>query len=153
MDAITIEVYEHTLEIIDYEGVLDLLGGQLTFIGYSPSRGEVASVLDNAMKQGSRSVLWVAYSQEQAVGFAFGNVCCGLESGGDYLWLNELYVSEKARLQGLGSLLLETVRSWAKLRGCTYLALVTHPSNVRAQHLYQEAGMELENLVWVDAYL
>ncbi len=153
MDASSIEVYEHTLVIRDYEGLLDLLEGQLSFIGYSQTRGEIAQVLANAMKDESRSVLWVAYAQEKAVGFAFGNVCCGLESGGDYLWLNELFVAEEARLQGLASRLLEAVRFWAKGRGCTYLALVTYPSNVRAQHLYRDAGLELENLVWVDTYL
>lgn len=150
---IEIRSFQHTSDISDIEGVRILVRHQLTFIGYEPDQHDIETVLSNAMKPESRAVLWVAYLQDKAVGIAFGNVCCGLESGGDYLWLNELYVSEKARLQGLGSLLLETVRSWAKLRGCTYLALVTHPSNVRAQHLYQEAGMELENLVWVDAYL
>lgn len=153
MDDITIVAYEHTLAILDYEGLLGLLGGQLSFIGYTQTREEVAKVLANAMKRASRSVLWVAYSQEKAVGFAFGNVCCGLESGGDYLWLNELFVAQEARLKGLGSQLLNHIRSWAKERGCTYLALVTHPSNERAQRFYQESGLELETLVWVDTYL
>ena len=34
------------------------------------------------MKDESRSVLWVAFLEENPAGFAFGNVCGGLESGG-----------------------------------------------------------------------
>lgn len=149
----SIVAYEHTLAILDYDGLLGLLGGQLSFIGYNKTREDVVKVLANAMKPESRSVLCVAYTDEKAVGFAFGNVCCGLESGGDYLWLNELFVAQEARLKGLGTLLLNHVRAWAKERGCTYLALVTHPTNERAQRFYLESGLELETLVWADTYL
>ena len=126
---------------------------QLTFIGYEPDQQAIESVLSNAMKEESRAVLWVAYQQDRAVGMAFGNVCCGLESGGDYLWLNELYVAEEARYHGLGTKLLAEVQRWAKEMGCTYLAMVTHPKNERAQNLYRTEGFELESLVWVDKYL
>lgn len=149
----SIVAYEHTLAILDYDGLLGLLGGQLSFIGYNKTREDVVKVLANAMKPESRSVLWVAYTDEKAVGFAFGNVCCGLESGGDYLWLNELYVAEEARAHGLGTHLLAEVQRWAKESGCTYLAMVTHPRNERAQNLYKAEGFELESLVWVDKYL
>ncbi|MFA6689643.1 MAG: GNAT family N-acetyltransferase [Sphaerochaetaceae bacterium] len=145
--------FQHTVAIPDIDRVWELLRQQLTFIGYDPTKASVQMVLANAMKERSRSVLWVAYDREQAVGIAFGNVCCGLENGGDYLWLNELYVSGQARLHGIGARLLEAAQDWAKNHGCTYLALVTHPKNDRAQRLYASKGFELENLVWVDKYL
>ncbi|HPE93346.1 MAG TPA: GNAT family N-acetyltransferase [Sphaerochaeta sp.] len=148
-----IRSFQHNAVIPDIEGVHNLVKQQLTFIGYTPTYQDVASVLANAMKEESRAVLWVAYQQERAVGMAFGNVCCGLESGGDYLWLNELYVAEEARIHGLGTKLLTEAQRWAKEMGCTYLAMVTHPRNERAQHLYAGEGFELESLVWVDKYL
>ncbi|MDD4038041.1 MAG: GNAT family N-acetyltransferase [Sphaerochaeta sp.] len=150
---IEIRIFQHTSDISDIEGVRNLVKQQLTFIGYEPDQDDIETVLSNAMKQESRAVLWVAYLQDKAVGIAFGNVCCGLESGGDYLWLNELYVAEEARAHGLGTHLLAEVQRWAKESGCTYLAMVTHPRNERAQNLYKAEGFELESLVWVDKYL
>lgn len=150
---IEIRSFQHTSDIGDIEGVRNLVKQQLTFIGYEPDQDDIETVLSNAMKQESRAVLWVAYLQDKAVGIAFGNVCCGLESGGDYLWLNELYVAEVARAHGLGTHLLAEVQRWAKESGCTYLAMVTHPRNERAQNLYKAEGFELESLVWVDKYL
>jgi len=150
---IEIRSFQHTSDIGDIEGVRILVKHQLTFIGYEPDQHDIEAVLLNAMKPESRAVLWVAYLQDKAVGIAFGNVCCGLESGGDYLWLNELYVAEEARAHGLGTHLLAEVQRWAKESGCTYLAMVTHPRNERAQNLYKAEGFELESLVWVDKYL
>lgn len=150
---IEIRSFQHTSDIGDIEGVRNLVRHQLTFIGYEPDQHDIETVLSNAMKPESRAVLWVAYLQDKAVGIAFGNVCCGLESGGDYLWLNELYVAEEARAHGLGTHLLAEVQRWAKESGCTYLAMVTHPRNERAQNLYKAEGFELESLVWVDKYL
>ena len=150
---IEIRSFQHTSDIGDIEGVRNLVKQQLTFIGYEPDQDDIETVLSNAMKQESRAVIWVAYLQDKAVGIAFGNVCCGLESGGDYLWLNELYVAEEARAHGLGTHLLAEVQRWAKESGCTYLAMVTHPRNERAQNLYKAEGFELESLVWVDKYL
>lgn len=150
---IRITAFQHTADIPDIVRVLELVKQQLTFIGYAPTTENVREVIDNAMKESSRAVLWVAYDGRNAVGIAFGNVCCGLESGGDYFWLNELFVAEDSRRQGVGFLLLEAVQDWAKDRGCTYLAMVTHPKNERAQELYASDGFELENLVWADKYL
>ncbi|MDT4761028.1 GNAT family N-acetyltransferase [Sphaerochaeta sp. PS] len=150
----TIVAYQHTGDIIDKETVITLIQEQMAFIGYQQSREEVEAEVNNAMKKESRSALFVAYEGgSTAIGFAYGNICSGLETGGDYFWLNELYVSESCRKQGLGSDLLGFVRTWSQEMGCGYLAMVTHPNNKKAQALYQELGFELEKLVWVDKYL
>ncbi len=149
-----IAAYQNSEDILDYEKVVTLVQQQLSFIGYNHSREEVASELRNSMKQESRSALFVAYEDDDsAIGFAYGNICCGLETTGDYFWVNELYVTLECRNQGLGSTLLEYIQRWAKEMGCVYLAMVTHPTNQNAQALYRDLGFELEPLVWVDKYL
>lgn len=150
----TIVAYQHDERIQDFERVITLVQQQMSFIGYHQERDEVASEIRNSMKAESRSVFFVAYEEDQsAIGFAYGNICCGLETRGDYFWLNELYVSVESRKQGLGSELLEYVQTWSKQQGCSYLAMVTHPTNAKAQALYRDMGFELEELVWVDKYL
>lgn len=147
-------VYRNSETILSYEKVITLVQHQLSFIGYSHSREEVVSELRNSMKQESRAALFVAYEDDDsAIGFAYGNICCGLETKGDYFWVNELYIDVECRNQGLGSTLLEYVQAWAKEMGCAYLAMVTHPTNQNAQALYCNLGFELESLVWIDKYL
>ncbi len=149
-----IVAYQHDEHILSLGEVVTLVQKQMAFIGYTQSRDEVAAEIRNSMKKKSRSALFVAYEDDDsAIGFAYGNICCGLETRGDYFWLNELYVSEDSRQQGLGSDLLEYVKTWAKEQGCIYLAMVTHPTNQKAQALYRDLGFELEELVWVDTYL
>ena len=150
----TIVAYQHDENILSFEEVVTLVQQQMSFIGYTQSRVEVESEIRNSMKQESRSTLFVAYEDDGlAIGFAYGNICSGLETRGDYFWLNELYVELESRNHGLGSDLLEYVQAWAKAHGCVYLAMVTHPKNKKAQALYRDMGFELEELVWVDTYL
>ena len=146
--------FERTLAIDDYFQLLSLVEAQMRFIGYDMTKSQVKAAFEHAMREGGNAILWVAYDeQKKATGFAFANTVRGLECEGDYLWLNELYVDPERRTQGMGRALLERVRQDAKSRGCTYMAMVTHPKNQRAQHLYEHAGFELEELVWVDTYL
>lgn len=149
-----IVVYQHDENILSFEEVVSMVQQQMSFIGYNQTRDEVVLEIRNSMKKESRSSLFVAYEEDAtAIGFAYGNMCCGLETKGDYFWLNELYVSVDSRKQGLGSELLEFVQTWTKEQGCGYLAMVTHPTNKKAQSLYRDLGFELESLVWVDTYL
>lgn len=146
--------YHHDEAILDFEGLITLVQQQMSFIGYRQDRDEIASEIRNSMKKESRSVFIISYEDDDiATGFAYGNICCGLETNGDYFWLNELYVSVDSRKHGLGAELLEYAQRWSKEHGCAYLALVTHPNNKKAQALYRDLGYELESLVWVDKYL
>ena len=149
-----IEVVDRRLSESEYSGVLDLVVQQMHFIGYGHTAEEARQVLQQALRPGSPAVLFVGTGGEgEIMSFAFGNRCCGLECGGDYFWLNELYVAPCHRREGVGSRMLSFVRSWAKEQGCVYLALVTHPLNTTAIAFYEEMGMETESLVWVDTYL
>lgn len=148
-------VVVHNLDdVADLPGLISLVVEQLHFIGYSHTRDEAQAVLTHALRPVSRSVLFIGYSTDMQVqAFAFGNVCSGLECGGDYLWLNELFVASAFRKAGLGSSMLDFIKGWAKEHGCVYMALVTHPRNTSAIALYRENGMEIEQLQWVDTYL
>lgn len=147
-------VFRSLDEVADLSGLVSLVVEQLHFIGYSHTEVEAQAVLAHALRPGSRAVLFVGYGTDaQVQAFAFGNICSGLECGGDYFWLNELFVATAFRKTGLGSLLLDFIKGWSKENGCVYLALVTHPGNTSAIALYRENGMEIEQLQWVDTYL
>ncbi len=146
--------YEHTTDIIDFDNLIVMVKDQLSFIGYQQSKQEVSTEILNSMKEESRSILFVAYDKNMSsIGFAFGNICCGLECGGDYFWVNEVYVSPLWRTKGLGTSLVTYIDNYIKKKGCIYLALVTHPKNYRAISFYESLKFETESLVWVDKYL
>ncbi len=147
-------VYQHDTDIVDFEHVVTMMVEQLRFIGYDYDRKFVINVIDNAMKPESRSVLFVLYHEEQhAIAFSYGNICSGLECGGDYLWVNELFVDSMYRRHHVATELLHYVEQWAKDNTCGYVAMVTHPRNERAQKFYGANEYELEPLIWVDKYL
>lgn len=54
--------------------------------------------------------------------------------------LNDLYVVESARKQGIATMLLKAAAEFAKELGAIRLTLSTAISNQAAQHLYEQAG-------------
>lgn len=54
--------------------------------------------------------------------------------------LNDLYILEQYRKQGIARLLLEAAKRYAKLARAKGLSLSTAVTNVRAQQLYEQSG-------------
>ncbi|MEK5642173.1 MULTISPECIES: GNAT family N-acetyltransferase [Paenibacillus] len=54
--------------------------------------------------------------------------------------LNDLYIREQYRKQGIARLLLEAAKRYAKLARAKGLSLSTAVTNVRAQQLYEQSG-------------
>jgi GNAT superfamily N-acetyltransferase len=59
----------------------------------------------------------------------------------DHIWiLNDLFVAESARRQGIGTILLETAAEFARALGAVRLQLETKPDNKAAQAAYEALG-------------
>ncbi|WP_029985464.1 GNAT family N-acetyltransferase [Pedobacter jeongneungensis] len=56
--------------------------------------------------------------------------------------LNDLYVDETYRKQGIGEKLIKTAMDFAKANGSTFVQLETAVDNYTAQHLYETIGFE-----------
>ena len=61
--------------------------------------------------------------------------------------MNDLYVAEEARGQGVGRALIEAAATVARERGAHHLEWVTAPDNATAQRLYDSTGAERET--WI----
>lgn len=61
-------------------------------------------------------------------------------TAGDYCYLQDLYVSELARGQGIGRALIAFVEREARLRECSRLYWLTQESNATARHLYDRVA-------------
>ena len=60
------------------------------------------------------------------------------------LILNDLYVANAYRRQGVARRLMEAARAFAQVSGATSLSLETAMDNARARALYESLGYELE---------
>lgn len=91
------------------------------------------------------SIIFLAMEGQKAVGFTqlyptFSSV--GLKKG--YI-LNDLYVDDHNRKQGVGKALIEQVFQFCIEKNVTFVQLETAPTNHKAKALYEKLGMELSN--------
>ncbi|SDD34898.1 Ribosomal protein S18 acetylase RimI [Terribacillus halophilus] len=88
------------------------------------------------------SVIFLAKDGDDCIGFmqlypTFSSI------GMKRAWiLNDLYVVESARKQGVGERLLTAAEAFAKETGAGSIALSTAPDNEKAQRLYERKGYE-----------
>jgi GNAT superfamily N-acetyltransferase len=66
----------------------------------------------------------------------------------DTVLMNDLYVDESVRGQGVGRALIEASAAVARERGAPHLEWATEPDNLTAQRLYDSTGAERSE--WVE---
>jgi GNAT superfamily N-acetyltransferase len=86
------------------------------------------------------TICLVADDGAQLVGFAILNPYFPAPFLTHGLYLKELYVSARARSQGVGEKLIEAIRALAKQRGDTRVLWTTNPENSGSQRFYERLG-------------
>lgn len=84
--------------------------------------------------------LFVARDGDRLVGFAAYLFHRSTWAREGYCYLEDLYVDEAARGQGVARALIEAVANAAKAKGATRLYWVTHDHNSRARSLYDKVA-------------
>ena len=96
----------------------------------------LVSCLQNTIAAGG--VVYGAFLEGKLKGFAsVENIFFG--SGGQYLELSSIHVSEDCRRSGIGRKLMEAAKAWAKGRGARKLYISAH-SSVESQAFYRAMG-------------
>ncbi|MFC4619660.1 GNAT family N-acetyltransferase [Camelliibacillus cellulosilyticus] len=88
----------------------------------------------------STSRIVVAEKDGSLYGFAFLNIGVTLRDGGHYLWLNELYVHNAYRNEGIGKKLLLYIIHMAETAGVKAIELETGINNSVTKHIYNSLG-------------
>ncbi|WLV24930.1 GNAT family N-acetyltransferase [Aciduricibacillus chroicocephali] len=108
----------------------DLLGAE-TFLKERIENGE--------------SIIFLAYEQEQAVGFVqIYPIFSSISMKRAYI-LNDLFVEPSYRGGGVGKAILNRVFNLCEENGGSYVTLQTSPDNHRAKGLYEHMGMSLDS--------
>lgn len=104
----------------------DLLRMAEAFCGDSPGGMQLLARSDDGTLAGYATVLW---SWDTTTGTRLAV-------------MEDLFVTQEARGEGVGRALLEACASLARERGCPALAWETAPDNVTAQRLYDATGAQ-----------
>jgi GNAT superfamily N-acetyltransferase len=100
--------------------------------------------------QHNESIIYIAYDEENAVGFAQLYPLFSSVSMQPMFLLNDLYVEDNYRNQGIGNLLINKAKQLCKTLNYKGLAIQTEQNNP-AQELYQRLGFEKDpdlHLFW-----
>jgi len=92
------------------------------------------------------SAIFIARSDERAVGFAQLFTTCSSVHLGPSLVLEDLYVEPDARGKGMARALLDRAKAHAVQLKATGMFLETAHTNRAAQRVYERAGWQMESI-------
>jgi GNAT superfamily N-acetyltransferase len=134
----------------EFHALADLLYQQMLDIGSNRSRLSIESAIQNALKPESRAIFFLAKKDTVPVGLVFANICSGIESGGDYIWINEIQILPRYRGQGFGKELLNYVIKWSKRNAIKTVLGVTGIYNDASQALFKSENFEINDIKWME---
>ncbi len=137
-----------------YIDLLNLLESQMLDIGALKSLEKIKASVKNALKPESRAKFFILYEMDQKpIGLIFFNICSGIESGGDYIWLNEIQILRPYRRKEFGKYFLQFLINWAKANEIKYISTMTSHQNIPSQNLFKSHGFDISNFKWMDLSL
>lgn len=96
----------------------------------------------------AESIIFLAYLEEEPVGFAqLFPVFSSVAMKRAFL-LNDLFVAKQARKQGVAQALMEQCYTYSQQEEARYMMLETATDNVQAQKLYEKMGMTIDEKVY-----
>lgn len=84
----------------------------------------------------------LAEHKSNIIGFALYGFRYSSFVGQPSVWLDDLYIEEKMRSKGAGTLLMERLKQIADRNNCTYLAWTADARNIRGLKFYHRLGAE-----------
>lgn len=133
------------------EDVVDMLRRQQTRFSGQKEKLKAASFLHEALKPDSPCRIFLLRKDDGiSVGMALTNLGFGFESGGHYLWVNELYINMQHRNKGYGKLLSKALMSWCGKNRVKAIYAVTSPLNKASRKMMLHVGCQLTETIWCD---
>ena len=146
-------IIQNISDEVEANKLIKIVEKQMIFIGSKHDREKIDCAIKNTLKN-ERTVFFVKVNEkEDFIGFAFANICSGLETGADYLWINELYVEPAYRRSRVATEIFEFVEKWANDNNIKYIAAMTDTNNKGAIAFYKSKKYTLDKVMWVDKLL
>lgn len=127
--------------------VVPLFNAYREFYGQSSDLQQAEQFIQERV-MGAESIIFLAYLEEEPVGFAqLFPVFSSVAMKRAFL-LNDLFVAKQARKQGVAQALMEQCYSYCQQEDARYMMLETARDNVQAQKLYEKMGMMIDETVY-----
>ncbi len=136
------EIYQATID--DLEGVSQLVNGYRMFYEQT-SDVDGASDFIKERLENEDSVIFVVKSNQSYLGFTQLYPIFSSVSMKKAWLLNDLFITEDARKQGIGEMLLQTAKDFAIKTNAKSIMLSTAVENCSAQRLYEKNGYERDS--------
>jgi GNAT superfamily N-acetyltransferase len=88
---------------------------------------------------------WLILNDEKPIGYVILTFVFNFEYGGKIAFVDELYLSESARGQGIGKACIEFVKQQAEQLSLKLLYLEVEDHNSNSQKLYLSTGFQFHN--------
>jgi GNAT superfamily N-acetyltransferase len=137
----------------DVDDLLGLMRAYCDYYEVSPSDDDLRALAGALTADPDREgvQLLARDADGRPLGFASLYWTWSTTSAGRIGIMNDLFVSEAARGQGLAERLIEACRAECGRRGARRLTWQTAPDNLRAQAIYERVGATREQ--WIDYWL
>lgn len=132
----------------DLEALVPLFNGYRQFYG-RPSDLQAAREFLLARFNHAESVLFIAHEDNKAIGFTQLYPSFSSVSLARIFVLNDLFVYEHARRNGVASKLMASAVNYASSLGAVRVSLSTATTNEAAQTLYQSAGWKRDEQFFI----
>jgi GNAT superfamily N-acetyltransferase len=103
-------------------------------------RSRVANALEGFFSDSRNGLGWVAFAGAQPVGYLLAAHVFSLEDFGRTAEIDELYVSDTHRGQGIGTLLLREAQQALAAAGCSCISLRLGRANSSGRSFYHHHG-------------
>jgi GNAT superfamily N-acetyltransferase len=143
----------HLVGLADLDELLPLLRGYCDFYETSPGDDDLLNLARRLIEDPELEGLQLLARDagRRAVGFATLYWSWSTTHACRIGVMNDLFVAQEARGQGLAERLIEACREQCARRGARRLTWQTAPDNLRAQAVYDRVGATREQ--WVDYWL
>lgn len=130
-----------TMDLQSLEWVAPLFDAYRVFYEQPPDPGRAAHFLSQRLAAGESVVFWARSPREGAcMGFTqLYPIYSSMRTQKNWL-LNDLFVAEAFRRQGVAEALIRRAMDFARSEGAVMIRLETAVTNTRAQRLYEKIG-------------
>ncbi|PYZ93546.1 GNAT family N-acetyltransferase [Salipaludibacillus keqinensis] len=122
------------------QAITELMMEQMNSLSGGTTEESLLHTVQLVLNPESQAEFFVAEENRQLVGCAFLNKGIGLDKGGAYVWLNDLYVKKEFRRKGIARKILLKVLYWAEHHEFKGIELETGVNNAATKRLYNSLG-------------
>jgi GNAT superfamily N-acetyltransferase len=126
----------------DLPALRAMMPGVYVYDGELPDVDRWAAAAMELISHPDQGRIWMIHLDGQAIGYLAATYGFSLEFYGRGIVIDELFVAEAYRSQGIGRQAIEFVEDFARGQGLHSLTLDVDIANVRGQQFYQARGFD-----------